>query len=232
MENWFNYFKNTPQALSIMRGPFKGARMFLNPANSKRKLFGLYEACLNPWLTRVPPTKDFAFDVGSNAGYDFYGFAHLLSQGNQKETIVVGFEPAASKIRELTTPLAWPDYSKCHLEIIEKYVGDHDTDSMTTLDRAFTEKNTLSNKAGLIKIDVEGAEVDVLRGAGKLLDDPQHDWLIEIHGASRIPKVCQFFVDRNRAFLIKELSPLPIIGREKRSVETFWLVTIANNLSF
>ena len=200
--------------------------MFLNPANSKRKIFGLYEHCLNSWLAEVPPKKDFAFDVGSNTGYDLYGLAHLLSNGNQREATVVGFEPEAADFPELTTPLKWPDYSMCRIEIIEKFAGAENTSSTITLDSAYSERPFLSGKSGLMKIDVEGAEIEVLKGAQNLLNDTKHDWLIEIHGSHLISRVCEFFVERSRPFLVKDLAPLPILGKERRSIDTYWLLTI------
>lgn len=222
----FKLLRKSPQDLRIVRGPFKGARVFLNPANSTRKIFGLYEYCLNSWLAEVPKIKDFAFDVGSNTGYDLYGLAHLISQGNSKEATIIGFEPEAETFPELTVPREWAEYSNCKIEIIEKFAGSEETESATTLDRVFANHASLAGKSGLIKIDVEGAEVEVLRGAERLLDAREHDWLIEIHGAELIPTVCQFFVERRRPFLIKNLESLPLIGKEQREIDTYWLLTL------
>lgn len=219
--------RKTPQDLRILRGPFRGARMYLNPSGSKRKIFGLYEYVLNDWIARVAPGVGFVFDVGSNTGYDLYGFAHLASGGNTRPVAVIGFEPEAASFPELTEPLAWPEYSRCGIEIIEKFAGERVGDRTTTLDAAFAERPALSGKAGLIKIDVEGAEGEVLRGARTLLGDPRHHWLVEIHGRERIPEVAAAFVERSRPFLVREMKPLPLLGAEAREIETFWLTTLA-----
>lgn len=220
-------FRKTPQDLRIVRGPFRGARMYLNPSGSKRKIFGLYEYVLNDWITKVAPRAGFIFDVGSNTGYDLYGFAHLASAGNSRPVEVIGFEPEVAEFPELTQPIAWPEYSRCGIEIIAKFAGDRVDDRTTTLDAAFAERPALSGKAGLIKIDVEGAEGEVLRGARTLLEDPRHQWLVEIHGRERIPEVAAPFVERSRPFLIREMTPLPFLGAEAREIETFWLTTLA-----
>jgi hypothetical protein len=219
-------FRKTPQDLRILAGPFRGARMFLNPANSKRKILGLYEHVLNGWISRVAPRADFIFDVGSSTGFDLYGFAHLASSGKARPVTVVGFEPDVANLPELTTPLTWPEYSRCGIEIIEQFAGARVGEGITTLDAAFSARPALAGKTGLIKIDVEGEESEVLRGAATLLEAPQHHWLVEIHGRERIAAVASFFVEQNRPFLIREMKALPLIGAESREIETFWLTTL------
>jgi len=222
----FKLLQKSPQDLRILRGPFRGARMFLNPSESKRKIFGIYEYVLNDWITKVAPGVDFIFDVGSNTGYDLYGFAFLASGRNTKPVRVVGFEPEAARFPELTLPRGWPEYSRCEIEIIEKFAGDRVNDRTTTLDTAFRDRPQLSGTIGLIKIDVEGAEGDVLSGAAGLLSTHSHHWLVEIHGRDRIPDVADFFVKANRPFLIQSMEPLPFIGAETREIETYWLTTL------
>ena len=111
--------KSTPQDLRILFGPFRGARVYLNPSNSKRKIFGLYEYCLNPWLTSKAKGKEFIFDVGSNTGYDLFGLVHVASGKAKRAIEAFGFEPDAKRFPELTTPLTWPEYSHCKIQIID-----------------------------------------------------------------------------------------------------------------
>jgi FkbM family methyltransferase len=39
----------------------------------------------------------------------------------------------------------------------------------------------LTHRRGLVKVDVEGSELDVLAGASSVLNDPAMDWVIELH---------------------------------------------------
>jgi len=58
--------------------------------------------------------------------------------------------------------------------IVNKYVSDVDSDEAITLDHFFSERE----KPTLIKIDVEGAESDVLKGAETLLNNGIRDMII------------------------------------------------------
>lgn len=217
-------FSRKPTVVRILGGPFKGANLFLNPANSRRKILGLYERVLNEWIVEKVAGKDFVFDVGANTGYDTYGFAHLLLKQNIPHPLIVAFEPES--FPELETPLGWAEYSRCEIRLVRKYAGRKTVDNSVTLDDAYDSFVDDDNRRGLIKIDIEGAEVDALFGASKLLSDKKHDWLIEIHGKELIPLVAKFFVENDRPFLIKDLPPLPILGAEQRTLYTTWLVTI------
>lgn len=213
-----------PVSMNILGGPFRGARMLLNPSDSKRKIFGIYEHVLNEWITKATVNKQFVLDIGANTGYDTYGFAYLLSKNNSDNPCVLAFEP--DTFEELDVPKQWDVYSSVHIEILKKYVGSITNESTITIDDVLREYSTRLKGAGLIKIDIEGGEIDALKGASKLLDDDRHDWLIEIHGKDLIPGVAKYFVDRERPFLIKELTPVPFLGAELRPQYTPWLVTI------
>jgi hypothetical protein len=219
-------FKKTPQRIRVMAGPFRGAMVYMNPVNAKRKLVGIYEHVLNEWISKVAPKKEFIFDVGANNGYDTYGLAYLASHANSRGISVVSFEPGADQFPELTVPQEWEEYSNCKFEIIKKFVGENSEGAMVTLDKTFEDRSALQGKKGLIKIDVEGHECAVLKGAECLLAMPEHDWLVEIHGKERILPVAEFFAKVGRPYLIKELTALPFFGKECREIETFWLVTI------
>ena len=218
--------KKTPQKIRILAGPFKGAFVYLNPSNSKRKIFGVYEKCLNQWISQVVPKKDFAIDVGANSGYDTYGFAHLLSKKNTRNAHVISIEPEASNLPELMEPQKWAYYSNTKFTIIEKFAGSQNSNNQISLDSLTEKDSTLQSRSGIVKIDVEGAEIDVLKGSQKLLSNPNIEWLIEIHGKDLINPVTKFFNEISRPYLIKELHPIPFIGIENRPIQTYWLVTI------
>ncbi|PPD04064.1 MAG: hypothetical protein CTY29_07255 [Methylobacter sp.] len=218
------FLPKNPTQVSILSGPFQGAKMYLNLNTSKRKIFGLYEYVLNDWILKKIINKQFVLDIGANTGYDTYGFAHLLIKNGATNPFVLSFEP--DDYIELSTPKDWSTYKKCKIELIKKYVGAISNEQTITIDDAFSKYAPYLNGNGIIKMDIEGGEIEALKGASNTLNNSNLDWLIEIHGKHLIPEVAKFFVDRSRPFLIKELQPLPIIGHENRQIFTTWLVTI------
>lgn len=219
-------FARRPVPIRIMGGPFRGARLFLNPANSKRKIFGLYEHVLNGWITEHIRNKRWVLDVGANNGYDTYGFAHMMLRNGERNPTVLAFEPEADRLPELTIPKSWPDYRNCRIEIIAKYIGESSDERTTTLNEVFADFAKHLSGNGLVKIDIEGAEVEALSSAGELIGRCEIDWLVEIHGRERIAPVADYFVRAGRPFLLKELIPLRFLKPERRKIETFWLVTV------
>ena len=123
----YKILAKSPQSINILGGPFRGAKVFLNPANSKRKIFGLYEYCLNEWITKTIENKEFVLDVGANTGYHTYGFAYLLQKNNSQNPTVIAFEPETYP--ELDIPKGWDMYSECRIEILKKYVGKNTNES-------------------------------------------------------------------------------------------------------
>ena len=64
-----------PVATRILRGPFRGARIVMNPRESLRKIFGLYEHELNAWVEDALQRVTRVLDVGANDGYFSFGCA-------------------------------------------------------------------------------------------------------------------------------------------------------------
>jgi FkbM family methyltransferase len=65
---------------------------------------------------------------------------------------------------------------------IESVQPEIDLDAVT-LDGLLTHRkdSLLEGGRGLVKIDVEGSEIDVLKGGADLLCDRRFDWLVEVH---------------------------------------------------
>lgn len=215
---------NRPLPLPIVNGPFRGATIRLNPRCSLRKVFGLYEHELNSWLNQVLPQVNMVLDVGANDGYFTFGCATAL-QRLKKTAQIVAFEPIDVHFADLQTTLQDSKQSDITFHLHHTKVGACDTEGTVTLDAIALQHGI--GKPGdraLIKIDVEGAELEVIAGASQWLN-PQHFFLIEVHEEAFLKQLKQQFGDRGIPLKQVNQHPLPILGRETRSPLNWWLVS-------
>lgn len=210
--------------LPIVNGPFRGATIRLNPRCSLRKVFGLYEHELNSWLNQVLPQVNMVLDVGANDGYFTFGCATALKR-LKKTAQVVAFEPIDLHFADLQSTLQSFEQSGITFHLHHAKVGASDTEDTVTLD-TIAIQHSIGNPGdrALIKIDVEGAELDVIAGASQWLK-PQHFFLIEVHQEEFLEQLKQMFSDRGISLQQVNQHPLPILGRETRSPLNWWLVS-------
>ncbi len=214
-----------PVRCTILRGPFRGARVRMNPQNSLRYLFGLYEHELNPWLTGNLPLVNAVFDVGANHGYFALGvFAAWRRLG------IVGrgwaFEPQVSEVSRIGEAIPWNPGVEESLRVEQTFVSDREDSESVSLD-GYLERNGIDpdSFSALVKIDVEGAEVAVLRGAASLLRGP-HRFLVEVHNNALREETLALFADHGHAVRVIEQRPLPLLGREHRDPDNAWVVSV------
>lgn len=212
-----------PRFLSAAQVQFQ-----IDPTCSKRKLFGIYENILNTWLSHVIPITDVVWDVGANDGYFTYGCAEAIKRCHKKGHIIA-FEPALvlNQQAELSIPATWKQYADISFEFIPLFVGAISNQSTITLDKAYSERSSINGKTSLIKVDVEGAEVDVLKGASSLLQKPHH-WVVEVHGDHLLEPVLDFFAEAGRNVDVRYLQPHWLFGAESRTIKTCWVTTRQN----
>ena len=210
--------------LPILRGPFRGAIIQLNPRCSLRKVFGLYEHELNGWLDQVLPSVSMVLDVGANDGYFTFGCAAAFRRLS-KAAHIVAFEPIAQHFAELNLSLAKQPKDKVSFSLHNCFVGAEVNLRTTTLDQIAKDHSTPLPCAGaLIKIDVEGAELEVIDGASCWLN--RHNYfLIEVHEESFLERLKGQFA--SKGVMLRQINQraLPLIGREQRSPSNWWLVS-------
>ncbi|MCS7079318.1 MAG: FkbM family methyltransferase [Chloracidobacterium sp.] len=221
--------RRTPTPVTILAGPFRGARLILNPAHAKRKMLGAYEHVLNPWLKAALKQVEVVWDVGANDGYFTYGCATaILKQGRRPH--VVAFEPGLGEdavlSEQLTRPArVWAEaYADATFEFVTAYVGATNNATTVTLDAALEARPALVGRPALVKVDVEGAEVDVLDGAARLLAAPTQ-WVVEVHGEHLLEPVVGRLRAMNRAVEVRRLKPHWLFGPEARTIPTCWVTT-------
>jgi hypothetical protein len=160
---------------TIRSGVFKGLRMHLDLRHHAQNYLGLYERELHAALRELSAGIRCAVDVGSADGsYALYFLARTQAQR------VLSFEPDPAARAALHENLALNGFDgSTKLRFVDQAVGDG-TAGRLALDDLLAEISL----PALVKVDVEGAEVDVLRGADALIRRGHVGWLIETHAES------------------------------------------------
>jgi hypothetical protein len=207
----------------VLRGPFRGAKIRMVPHDNLRKMFGLYEHELNDWLEGVLPRVDTVLDVGGNNGYFTFGCAAAFRR-MQKCAKIYTYEPQASHCALMRSTLVRKSDENVQISIEQCFVGKEKGDGVQTLDTATAKASDLSAGPTLIKIDVEGAELDVIDGASKWLKRENY-FLIEVHRADYLDLLQKRFAAAGLRLEQRNQRYLPILGREHREEANWWLVT-------
>ena len=76
----------------------------------------------------------------------------------------------------------------------------------------------------LVKIDVEGAEMEVVEGGHKWIH-PSNYFVIEVHEERFLPQLKEIFAAQGHTLLQVNQRPVPLLGRELREVNNWWLVS-------
>src|SRR5262245_32151672 len=157
-------FSDRARPMRIVRGPFRGAVVVMNPTNSMRKIIGLYEHELNTWLKKALPRVTRVLDVGANDGYFTFGCAAAFRRlGKVGE--IIAFEPQQQHIDALRESLDRQPKGATQIRLLQTLVGNEVQPGITTLDGIRWHIGDPKGRTGtLVKIDVEGAELEVLHG--------------------------------------------------------------------
>jgi tRNA1(Val) A37 N6-methylase TrmN6 len=196
----------------------------MSPRESLRFIFGLYEHELNNWISQALPRVDKVLDLGANAGYFTFGCAAALRR-LRKTAEIHAFEPDAHAIDCLKENLAIQPPSQVSVHLHPLSVTGTDTENSITLNSFARDKGSAFVQNALVKIDVEGAEVEVINAASEWLN-PTNYFVIEVHeDKSYLDILRGTFANRNLTLNQINQQPLPIIGREGRGVNLWWLVS-------
>ena len=189
-------------SVTVERGPASGLRLGRRYASADYRL-GTNEGPLQQALVEHLSTGDVFYDIGSNVGFFTLIGARLVG----REGSVHAFEALAGCARALRRNVARNDFA--NVTVHECAVGAHVGDvplmvsrhpggaTISVADRPHNEVRTVTVHvttldavvaAGapmpdLVKIDVEGAELDVLRGAGDVLQRARPTVIYEVDDA-------------------------------------------------
>jgi hypothetical protein len=182
----------------ILTGAFRGLTMEMELRDQTQLFLGLHEREVYNNLQVLARNIRTAIDVGAAEGE--YTLFFLL---RAKADRVVAVEPDADLREVLQRNLNSNPHDRGRVELCEYYVADIDENRRRRLD------TIAASLAGpcLVKIDVDGGEVDVLRGAQIMLSRPDVRWLIETH-SHELEREC--------------LKILSVAGHEARVITNAW----------
>jgi len=209
-----------PIPLRVLRGPFRGAKPVMNPRHSLRKMMGLYERELNDWIEDALKQVSSVVDVGANDGYFAFGCAAAFRRLG-KSGRIVAIEAQTQHIEKLKHSLSGEISDLVSIELIHAFAGRESGNGFVRLDEL---DPTFRRHKTLIKIDVEGAEIDVIEGAKDWMH-PDNLFLIEVHHEEYLTKLRQIFDGAGLKLIQIDQQPHPILGRECRDIGNWWLVS-------
>ena len=193
----------------------RGLRLEADQRSTLHTYLGTAEVEIARHLRRFAQPGVRAFDVGSNNGW----YALVLSRLTRAQTAAFDFDPDC--LARIARNLQRNPGPAANVTLVDAYVG-------ATVDRA-QRADTLDRIAfedlwvpGLLKIDVEGAELAVLHGAQRILEQAHPHLVIETHGRE---------VERGCAELLRDHGYAPLVVDQRRVLregrpnpENRWLV--------
>jgi hypothetical protein len=149
--------------------------MTLDPGYQGQYILGLYEREAQRWLGVLSSGVKSAIDIGAASGeYTLYFLARTAAEQ------VLAFDPDAVSREQFVQNIALNGFTNHpRLHASAQYVKSVAGPDAITLDALLP----LLKLPCVIKIDVDGAELDILEGAREILRTRQVRWLIETHSA-------------------------------------------------
>jgi hypothetical protein len=123
------------------------------------------------WISDNAGVMSCFVDIGANLGFFSVLAADCMPSGK-----IYSFEPSEYLRGWLNISMA--EKKNVQWTAVGKFVGAKSTKQMVSLDDYFALQNAIPD---LVKIDVDGAETDILKGGQGLLKNGKTCWLIEVH---------------------------------------------------
>ena len=166
-------FGTKERVFRLRFGLNRGLRFTVDPRHKSSRLLGLDEVEIASSFRHLASRARVAYDVGAADGwYTLY----CASRPNIQQ--VHAFEPEARALQNLHDNMRTNGVDD-RVVIHQVLVGRQNAPGWCTLDAV----EPSAPGPALVKVDVEGGELDVLLGASRLLSAPDTAWIIETHSA-------------------------------------------------
>lgn len=208
--------------ITIPAGFNKGFRWLRGAANAPEWM-GIYERSKQEVVRRLDMEGKTVFDVGANAGYYTLAFSRMVGPKGS----VFAFEPLGRNCEKILRHLSLngirnAQLVQCALSDENGFTGFATGNSdfegrmakegrylvpVSTIDTIV--RNLIHDAPHLLKIDVEGAEAAVLRGARDLLSRRTATLMVALHGET--PRSACFEILKSHGYRIEALDGTVVI---------------------
>ncbi len=196
-------FRDEVAPRKVRFGVGRGLVLLLNRRHELQKEFGIWEIEAQRIYRRWVTAGTTVYDVGAADGDSTMLLARLATPAP-----VIAFEPDPALRGRLAQNAALNPWLPAP-RVVAAFVGAREDGAQTTLDA------TVARHAGpppqFVKIDVDGAEVDVLSGMEDIIRTWRPVIFVEIHGRDR-ERACQGFLEAR--------------GYEARVIKNAWWRTL------
>ena len=205
-----------PRAGAIRRiplGPARGIRLEGDPSLSLDLWFGLFESELAPTLERYCTPGRACVDVGSYNAYYALTFAKLTGSR------VRAYDAAPPAVELIRRSLALNPELAPLVEVRSVQVGqEHDPQAArVTLDADLAGWG----RVHVLKVDVEGAELEVLRGAEGILSEQRPHVVVETH-SGELESACAELL-AGHGYRPRVIGPRRWLAQNRPSAHNRWL---------
>ena len=169
-------------------GKLKGLWGYFDLTVDTQNWRGIYEVEQQEWIEKATAPGSVCIDVGAAEGFFSLLFAKYAGKSGQ----VIGFEPSdrGTQIEDL---FAWnADVELAPLDIVREFAIGPNTTGITgvTVDSIVTSKNL--SRIDVVKIDVDGGEMDVLEGMRETIEKFHPKMSVELHSPELYERVKAF----------------------------------------
>ena len=160
----------------IPLGPARGIRFEADSVLSLDYWLGLYEYELAPWFRRFCRAGTRCVDVGAYNAY------YALTLAKLTRAPVLSYEPESDAVARCRRNLAFNPTLAPLIELRALTVGARSAGASVTLDDELLPLARCARPPSwLVKLDVEGAELEVLTGAEQFLERMRPHLIVETH---------------------------------------------------
>lgn len=177
---------------------------------------GLWEHETYRFLRAAVDRADWLMDVGAGSGELVLAFLRRRPAGR-----AWALEPNGAGRAAIARNLALnQDIDRSRLVVLPEFAGAVSRERFIRLD----DLTATAQCPGLIKIDVDGAELDVLAGASRLLARADVDVLVETHGIE-LERACVDLLERSgrRCQIIPNAWWRCVVPEQRPSAHNRWL---------